>query len=82
MIGKKVAFRGVLCVTYVDGSEEYFGTNLVVVLLYNLEVRNMIHQFLHVCFCTNIANTLCLIHRSKNPTTGLKDRCHQIIKFL
>lgn len=27
MIGKKVAFRGVLCVTYVDGSEEYFGTN-------------------------------------------------------
>ena len=28
MIGKKVAFRGVLCLTYADGSEEYFGTNL------------------------------------------------------
>ena len=27
MIGKKVAFRGVLCLTYADGSEEYFGTN-------------------------------------------------------
>ena len=28
MIGKKVAFRGVLMLTYTDGSEEYFPTNL------------------------------------------------------
>ena len=28
MVGKKVAFRGVLSLTYADGSEEYFPTNL------------------------------------------------------
>ena len=28
MVGKKVAFRGVLMLTYADGSEEYFPTNL------------------------------------------------------
>ena len=28
MVGKKVAFRGVLMLTYTDGSEEYFPTNL------------------------------------------------------
>ena len=28
MVGKKVAFRGVLSLTYTDGSEEYFPTNL------------------------------------------------------